>query len=107
MANFSLNLTFRILRFVYIFLGAIAGFFGISIGLLVHACVLSTTTSFGVPYLSPYMPLSSSFYSTDLSNVPIWKQEERPTFLKPKKERRQPKISRKWVVNHHNNTGKD
>ena len=98
-ANFSLNLTFRILRFVYIFLGAIAGFFGISIGLLVHACVLSTATSFGVPYLSPYMPLSSSFFSTDLSNVPIWKQEERPTFLKPKKERRQPKISRKWVLN--------
>ena len=82
---------------MYIFLGAIAGFFGISIGLLVHACVLSTSTSFGVPYLSPYMPLSSSYYSTSISNVPIWKQEERPTFLRPKKERKQPKISRKWT----------
>lgn len=52
-----------------------------------------------MPYLSPYLPISSSFYSTDISNIPIWKQEERPTFLKPKKLRRQPKISRKWMLN--------
>ena len=34
-----------------------------------------------------------------ISNVPIWRQEKRPTFLKPKRIRKQPRISRKWVFN--------
>ncbi len=98
-ANFSLNFTFRILRFFYIFLGAFAGFFGISLGLILHACLLVTTTSFGVPYSSPYVPINSKLGESDLASIPIWKQEERPNFLKPKKQKRQPKISRKWIIN--------
>lgn len=98
-ANFALNYTFRILRFMYIFLGAFAGFLGISIGLFVHLCVISTATSFGVPYLSPFVPTSKGLFSSDLINLPIWKQELRPKFLKPKVSKRQPKISRKWTSN--------
>lgn len=98
-ANFSLNFTFRILRFAYVFLGAFAGFLGISLGLLIHFCVLATTTSFGVPYLAPYSPMHSFFSSSDTANIPIWKQENRPQFLKPKRTKRQPKISRKWILN--------
>lgn len=95
--NFSLNYTFRILRFMYIFLGAIGGYLGISVGLFIHLCTISTATSFGVPYLSPFIPVSKKLFSSDLIDVPIWKQELRPKFLKPKVSRRQPKISRKWT----------
>ena len=95
--NFSLNYTFRILRFMYIFLGAIGGYLGISVGLFIHLCTISTATSFGVPYLSPFIPVSKKLFSSDLIDVPIWKQEFRPKFLKPKVSRRQPKISRKWT----------
>lgn len=98
-ANFALNFSFRILRFAYIFLGAFAGFFGISLGLVVHVCMLATTTSFGVPYLSSYTPNFNTTANSDMANVPIWKQENRPDFLKPKKIKRQPKISRKWILN--------
>lgn len=98
-ANFSLSFTFRILRFAYIFLGAFAGFLGISLGLLIHFCILASTTSFGVPYLAPYLPMHSLFSSSDTANIPIWKQEERPNFLRPKRIKRQPKISRKWILN--------
>ena len=95
--NFSLNYTFRILRFMYIFLGAIGGYLGISVGIFIHLCTISTATSFGVPYLSPFIPVSKRLFSSDLIDVPIWKQEFRPKFLKPKVSRRQPKISRKWT----------
>lgn len=85
---------------MYIFLGAFAGFLGISVGLFVHLCVISTTTSFGVPYLSPFIPASKNLFSSDLIDLPIWKQELRPSFLKPKSLKRQPKISRKWTKNY-------
>lgn len=94
--NFSLNYSYRILRFIYIFLGSFAGFFGISLGLFINFCLLSTTTSFGVPYLTPYAPLRKSVVSDDIFTLPIWKQENRPTFLKPKVKKKEPKISMKW-----------
>lgn len=32
----------------------------------------------------------------DLFTLPIWKQENRPSFLKPKEKKKEPKISMKW-----------
>lgn len=96
--NFSLSYSFRILRFIYIFLGAFAGFFGISIGIFAQICILSTTTSFGVPYLSPIAPLNTKELFTDnIISKPLWKQEYRPEFLKTKKIKREPPLSRKWI----------
>lgn len=96
-ANFSLNYSFRILRFLYIFLGAFAGFFGIALGVFIHMCVLTTASSFGVPYLTPFAPFRKSVFKDDLLSSPLWKQEIRPVFLKPKKLNKEPKISRKWT----------
>ena len=97
-ANYSLNYSFRILRFIYIFLGASMGFFGISIGLFIHLIILSTTTSFGVPYLSPFTPYRKGAFKDDLLFAsPIWQREFRPIFLKPKAARKEPHISRDWT----------
>lgn len=96
-ANFALNYSFRILRFFYIFLGGTAGFFGIALGIFVHLTVLTTTTSFGVPYLTPFAPSRKGAFRDDIFISPLWKQEERPIFLKPKSRIREPKISRKWI----------
>lgn len=96
-ANFSLSYSFRILRFLYIFLGAFGGFYAISIGLFIHLCLLSVTTSFGVPYFAPLTPLEKHVGRNNLASTPLWKQEYRPDFLKTKKQKRQPKISRRWI----------
>ena len=58
--------------------------------------MLSTTNSFGVPYLTPYAPLNKSMFIDDLISMPFWKQENRPSFLKPKEKKKEPKISMKW-----------
>ena len=78
------------------FFGSLAGFFGIAIGLFINFSLLSTTTSFGVPYLTPVAPLKNSIISDDLIAMPIWKQEYRPSFLKTKTRKKEPKISMKW-----------
>ena len=73
-----------------------AGFFGIALGIFINLSLLSTTNSFGVPYLTPYAPLKRSVVMDDLFTLPIWKQENRPSFLKTKEKKKEPKISMKW-----------
>lgn len=80
---------------MFIFLGYIAGFLGISLGLYVYLSLLADTKSFGVPYtvgLSSLEDVSGSDYYLP----PIWKREQRSSFINPKKKMRQDKISMKW-----------
>lgn len=62
---------FRILKFVFIFLCGLLGFFGFLVGLLAVLIHLSHLESFGIPYLTP-------FVGADLSGY----QDERDTFLR-------------------------
>ena len=99
--NFSLQFHFRILRFAFIFLGAFFGFFGISVGLFGYIGLLSSISSFGVPYLSPYIPL------TNLNNEgyflsPIWKREKRQDSLNTKRKYKQAHISMPWKNSQNN-----
>lgn len=93
--NFSLEFHFRILRFVFIFLGAILGFLGISIGIFIYFAILSEYTSFGVSYLSPYVPVTK-VYNSGYFLSPIWKREKREASLNVKRENKQNHISMKW-----------
>ena len=54
--NYSLGIAFRIMKFVYIFASAIAGFLGFTVCLFLHTAMLCTTKSFGVRFLSPVAP---------------------------------------------------
>lgn len=60
--NFSLAFAFRILKFGFILLGAIAGFLGIAIGLFLLGLWIFSAKSFGVPMLSPISPVTSHIY---------------------------------------------
>ncbi|NJD02019.1 MAG: spore germination protein [Ruminiclostridium sp.] len=94
--NFSLAITFRILRFAFIALGTMAGFLGISAGLFVYGLILVDAESFGVPFLVPFGPRTAGTLNDVLTRWPIWKQERRPDFLNTKDEVKQPKVSRQW-----------
>lgn len=98
-ANYALNYSFRILRFLYIILGALGGFFAVSIGMFIHLALLCVTTSFSVPYFSPITPVGKDIVRNGLSTAPIWKQEYRTEFLRTKRIRKEPKISRRWIKN--------
>lgn len=93
--DFAFGFHLRLFRFVFILLGFIAGFLGISLGLFVYITMLSNLTSFGVPFTMPTASVPNS-RGNSYFIPPLWKQEYRASFLAPKKEKAQNKISMKW-----------
>lgn len=97
--DFSLNFTFRIYRFAYMFLGYSAGFLGVGFGLFIQLILMCNLKSFGVPYLTPYAldtnkrSISSYFVS------PIWKRERTTESINSQKTYTQKKISMMWKRN--------
>ena len=93
--DFSLSFHLRVSRFFYIMLGALFGFLGIALGLFVHFVILCSLSSFGVPYLTPYVPTvrknNGSYFIK-----PFWKREKRADALNVKRNREQEPISMKW-----------
>ena len=93
--DFSFGFHLRYYRFLFIILGYISGFLGISLGLFVYISVLCNLQSFGVFFTSPFTP-NTDTKSTSYFLKPIWKREYRSTFVAPKKEQAQARISMKW-----------
>ena len=96
--NFSLQFHFRILRFAFIILGTFFGFVGISIGLFGYIGILSSCSSFGVPYLAPYVPVTF-FNNEGYFLSPIWKREKRQDSLNTKRKFKEAHISKVWRNN--------
>lgn len=94
--DLSLNFTFRILRFVYILLGYLGGFLGIGLGIFILLLSLSNLTSFGVPYVMPYLTRVNKKTTSSYFSIPIWLRERKPRFLSTKKEYSQSHISMRW-----------
>ena len=97
--DFSLSFSLRLWRFFYIAVGYTFGFIGIGFGLFVNFILLLNLYSFGVPYFSPYIPVSDHKSELSFFLHPIWKRERRSDFLNTKKDKSQSKISRKWKYN--------
>lgn len=94
--NYSLSFGIRMLRFFFILMGSMLGFFGISVGLIIMSALATGMKSFGVPFLAPGWPKTKR--SPDLLiRYPVWEQEERPDHINTLNKRRQPRISRGWV----------
>jgi spore germination protein KA len=94
--NYDLSFGIRILRFVFIFLGAMAGFYGIAVGIFIFSGLACSMKSFGEPYFSPVAPKTRA--STDLTlRMPIWMQKMRPDALNPRNRQRSGKIIRGWT----------
>ncbi len=94
--NYSLALSARISRFCFIILGALLGFYGISIGIALFIILITNIKSFGVPFFAPIAPKTKE--SSDLLlRKPAWQQIYRPDYVNALKQKRQAKISRQWT----------
>lgn len=93
--DFSFGFHLRVYRFVFIFLGYIAGFSGIALGLFVYLSLLCSMKSFGVDFTSPITPNISNDSEGYFMHY-AWKREKRANYLSPKATIAQNKISRKW-----------
>ena len=99
--DFSFGFHLRYYRFLFILLGFMAGFLGISLGLFVYISILCSLKSFGVPYTVPFAPNINSKGNGYLL-LPIWKREYRENYVAPQKLKKQDKISMKWKYNSKN-----
>lgn len=79
--SYSLTFAYRILKYIYILLGATCGFLGITFGLIVHLVMLCNSQSFGVPFLAPFYDSTKNTYGR-LFVKPVWK---RYSFKNPRK----------------------
>lgn len=95
-ADYSLGWSYRILKYIFVFLASGFGFYGIALGLFVYSVLLASSKSFGVPFLSP-LP-GQKMYKNAVFVPPVWKMEKRPDFLDTKKRNKEDKISKKWKM---------
>lgn len=88
------------MRFIYILLGAMAGFLGLAAGLCVHLLVLNNMHSFGVSYLGKNIFKTDEF-GNGIVLSPAYHREKRSKELKTKRPKSQDKISMRWKYPQH------
>lgn len=93
--DFSFGFHLRLYRFIFILLGFMAGFLGISLGLFVYISMLADMKSFSLNITVPFAP-SVKNKGKKYFLPPIWKREYRPSYLDPKIPKNQDNISMKW-----------
>ncbi len=78
---FNSAITLRLLRFPFMLLAAVFGIYGIIMGILVLLIHLASLRSFGVPYLSPFTPVSFKDLKDSVIMTPLWTMKKRPSFI--------------------------
>lgn len=87
--NYAAGTSIRILRFFLLILAATLGGVGIMMGLMVILIHLSSLRSFGVPYLSPFAPLSPADLKDTFIRAPWWAMLNRPRLFGSREPQRQ------------------
>lgn len=94
--NYDLAIAIRIIRFVFIALAAVLGFYGIAIGIFIIGGFACSMKSFGIPYFTPVAPRAR--VNPDIViRGPLWKQTLRPDSTNPLDKTRTGKPVRGWV----------
>ncbi|MBQ8451634.1 MAG: spore germination protein [Clostridia bacterium] len=79
----------RILRAFFTAIGGIAGLYGIFVSFVIMTTYLCSITSFGVPYMAPYVPNVKSDKKDAFIKHSIQDMKLRPQFLAGKNKKRQ------------------
>lgn len=87
--NYDIAISARLLRFAFMLGAAIAGFYGIILGLIMLIVHLVSLRSFGIPYMAPFAPLIPKSLKDSIMRGPIWSFNERPKSLNPQNRVRQ------------------
>lgn len=87
--SYAAENSIRILRFALIIMAAILGSVGVILGLMVILAHLCSLRSFGIPYLSPFAPLSLRDLKDSFIRVPWPLMKTRPRFFGAKEPIRQ------------------
>lgn len=89
--SIPLSNTVRLLRFPIILLGGFLGLFGVFFGVMLLMALLLSTRSYGVPFVTPFVPASPKGLVDSLWRAPLWRQRHRPWHnVQPDNVRQQP-----------------
>lgn len=94
--NYTLAIAIRIERFLFIFAGAVLGFYGISLMSVILTLFVCSMKSFGVPYLVPVAPKTKSNADV-IFRYPIWALKERPDGLNTPNRKRKGNNPKLWI----------
>ncbi|WP_074033919.1 spore germination protein [Bacillus massilinigeriensis] len=86
--QYSVGITLRMLRFISMFAAAVFGLYGVILFTLLLLSHLVRLKSFGVPYMSPWTPLSIKDLKDFVLRAPVFKMKRRPMMLDTKDVRR-------------------
>ena len=89
-AQYSITLPIRILRFLFMFLASILGMFGIMIGTLFVMLHLFSLESFGKPYMAPLSPFRPGDLKDTAIRAPWWAFVRRPAYSSVDSKRMEP-----------------
>jgi len=76
--SYGMAIASRMIRFAMLLLAAFIGAFGFFFGLIMLVIHLNSIRSFGVPYLSPMMPLHKKSWRDLFIRVPWWSMRQNP-----------------------------
>jgi spore germination protein KA len=93
--NYLMGWGIRAIRFVLLAMATVLGFYGVAAGIFGVIVLLAGERSFGVPYLSPVAPMRGKIQDI-LNRQPLYRMEERPSYLRPINQKRQKEIVRSW-----------
>lgn len=79
--SYSMAISARLLRFVFIICAGTLGFYGMVLVFFVVVVHLCSLRSFGVPYMSPLAPLNPEGLGDTFFRRPMWALKYRPKFL--------------------------
>ncbi|MBH5316734.1 spore germination protein [Paenibacillus sp. GSMTC-2017] len=91
MPEFNMAATSRIIRFGFMLMAGMFGFFGIFVSVMFMLVHLVSLRSFGVPYMSPMAPgtKGNGLWHDVFVRIPWWAIMFRPLELNPRNSRRQ------------------
>jgi spore germination protein KA len=95
--EYRMSSAIRIVRFALFAFAVTWGLVGLAIAIVALAAVLSGLKSFGMPYLTPVGPRVMANFDVVIRGQ-VFDQETRPDQLGPRDTRRQPAVSRRWVL---------
>ncbi|WP_080875443.1 spore germination protein [Oceanobacillus timonensis] len=87
--TYDIAISARLIRFAFMLGAAIAGFYGIILGLILLVVHLVSLRSFGIPYISPLAPFNSNSIKDTIYRGPLWSFNKRPKSLHPENAVRQ------------------